>query len=553
MEVRGQSSGQGDPAVAPLSELGASALRQVVERFAAVLHAHQVRLNRLNVYPVPDGDTGTNMARTVAAVAEEVAKAPVDDLTATAGAIRLGSLMGARGNSGVILSQILRGLADTIADTAASAREVGAATVAAALQAASDAAYASVRTPVEGTILTVAREAAAAADAAVRTGATLVDVLGHARRAGREALDRTPDLLPALRDAGVVDAGGAGFLLLFDAALSVVTGQPLPDVDMAPPPPAWAGPSAPVEQDADRFELMFVLQDSTQWAVDQMVERWSGIGGSIAVVGDERDGMWTCHVHTDHLGPAVEAAIAAGRPTAIRISDLAAEVAALGVHRETWQQRLGVVAVASGPGVIHLLAQAGADVVVHGGQSANPSTADIVRAITELGCPEVVVLPGNKNVIAAARQAAALVEGRVNGGARVIVVPTRSPVQSLAALRALAHIAADRQVDAVAVADELRAAAATVTTGEVTQAVRSAQTPAGIVQAGDWLGIVDGVITCAAVDQGAVAVQVAEVIGAQQVLVGDTADAAAVTALVVARPGIEVIDAGQPVFALVMS
>jgi uncharacterized protein len=202
--------------MATLTELGVGALREVMERFAGALHAHQVRLNRLNVYPVPDGDTGTNMARTAAAVAAEVAKVAPSDLRATAGAIRMGSLMGARGNSGVILSQILRGLADTVAE----AERVGGETVADALRAASRAAYASVLTPVEGTILTVVREASAAADAAAVMGASLDDVLRRAREAGRAALDRTPDLLPALREAGVVDAGGAGFLLLLDAALA---------------------------------------------------------------------------------------------------------------------------------------------------------------------------------------------------------------------------------------------------------------------------------------------------------------------------------------------
>ena len=213
-------------AVPTLELLGVDALRDTLSTFRDVVHAHAARINRLNVYPVPDGDTGTNMARTLDAVVAEMDKAPAE-LAATCGAISYGALMGARGNSGVILSQILRGVASTLKVAEAATGGV----VASALEAATTGAYAAVLTPVEGTILTVVRESAEAARVAADSGAFLGDVLRAARDGGARALDQTPELLPVLKDAGVVDAGGAGFLLLLDAALHVVDDEPLPETE----------------------------------------------------------------------------------------------------------------------------------------------------------------------------------------------------------------------------------------------------------------------------------------------------------------------------------
>ncbi|MDP4929386.1 MAG: DAK2 domain-containing protein, partial [Ilumatobacteraceae bacterium] len=207
-----------------LEQLGADALRHTLVTYRNTLKRHQADLNKLNVYPVPDGDTGSNMARTLDAVVAELDKHP-DSLDETYNAISHGSLMGARGNSGVILSQILRGLSATLKV----ASEHGAVKVAEALKAASVAAYDSVLKPIEGTILTVVREAADAAVRAAGDGATLAAMLRVARAAGRESLANTPELLPVLKEAGVVDAGGAGFLLLLDSALHVVDGEPLPE------------------------------------------------------------------------------------------------------------------------------------------------------------------------------------------------------------------------------------------------------------------------------------------------------------------------------------
>ncbi len=211
----------------PLERFSVDALRDTVTTFRDVIRIHQDRINRLNVYPVPDGDTGTNMARTLDAVVAEMEDAP-EEMVPTCDAISHGSLMGARGNSGVILSQIMRGIAATLkADD-----DLSGPTVAAALRAASDAAYQAVLKPVEGTILTVVRASAAGAEAASAADEPLVGVLRTARAEAQAALEATPELLPVLADAGVVDAGGAGFVLLLDAALHVVDGAPLPEVDV---------------------------------------------------------------------------------------------------------------------------------------------------------------------------------------------------------------------------------------------------------------------------------------------------------------------------------
>ncbi|MET0908829.1 MAG: DAK2 domain-containing protein, partial [Ilumatobacteraceae bacterium] len=309
-----------------LEVLGVDALRDTVSTFRDVVNAHAARINRLNVYPVPDGDTGTNMARTLDGVVAEMDKAPAD-LGATCDAISYGALMGARGNSGVIVSQILRGVASTLK----SADQATGAVVAAALEAATAGAYAAVLTPVEGTILTVVRASAEAARKAADSGEPLDDVLRQARVGGQTALDQTPDLLPVLRDAGVVDAGGAGYLLLLDSALHVVDGEPLPEppVDPGTGDPFRTVAHRPAAGDGDldvseqRYEVMFLcnLADAD---IDALKEGWGRIGDSIVVVGG--DGVWNCHVHTNDIGGAVEAGIAAGRPEKIRVTDLFEQV-----------------------------------------------------------------------------------------------------------------------------------------------------------------------------------------------------------------------------------
>ncbi len=470
-----------------LELLSAEALRRTMVTFRDAVRAHAPRINRLNVYPVPDGDTGTNMARTLDAVVAALDEAG-PDLAATCAAISHGSLMGARGNSGVILSQLLRGLTATVRDAARPAGAT-AAVVAAALRDAAAAARSAVLTPVEGTILTVAHDAAEGAVTAAAADAELADVLRAARNAGAASLERTPELLPVLRDAGVVDAGGAGFLLLLDAALHVVAAVPLPEPDPADgsgpdaaPPAASPAPTA----EAMRYEVMFFL-DLDDASIDGLKSSWAGIGDSIVVVGG--DGLWNCHVHTGDIGAAIEAALdLGGRPRGIRVTDLVEEVAEEHARREAAMHvadaapvACGVVAVASGDGLGGLFRDLGVHQVVLGGQTLNPSTAELLEALERVPADQVVVLPNNKNIIPVAEQLAALTSKRV------AVVPTRSMPEALAAL-----VVYDPEAPADVNAAEMAEAAASVGTGEVTRAVRAAAGPSGPIAEGDWIGLVRG-------------------------------------------------------------
>jgi uncharacterized protein len=498
--------------VSELDVLGADEIRRTVVTFRDAMRAHAPGINRLNVYPVPDGDTGTNMARTLDAVVAELDTAN-EGMESTCKAISHGSLMGARGNSGVILSQILRGFVGTINDARES--KVNATRVAEALKRASGAAYEAVLKPIEGTILTVVRESADAAAVAVSNGATLSATLRAARDAGRDALARTPEMLPVLKDAGVVDAGGAGFLLLLDSAIHVVDGEPMPEPDESAGPSAEQLEAVALRHHDDgttdvselRYEVMFFLDLEDAKSAD-FKRAWGAIGDSIVVVGG--DGLWNCHIHTNDIGAAIEAPIAlGGRPRQIRVTDLFEEVAEEHAAREATlggaathrppasslpPVTCAVVAVASGDGLAELFGQLGVHGVVSGGQTLNPSTAELLAAVEHMNAGQVILLPNNKNIIPVAQQVDELSSKEVR------VVPTTSMPEALAAL-----VTYDPEASAETNARNMSAAAASMTTGEVTQAVRDTATDAGAVTTGDWIGIVrgDGIVAVAGSAVGA--------------------------------------------------
>lgn len=470
----------------PLNVLDAAALRQVVTVFRDALVDHREAVNNLNVYPVPDGDTGTNMSLTLRSVVDELDGAD-PDMASVCKAIAHGSLMGARGNSGVIMSQILRGFSTTVADSTS----VDGAAFASALAAAAEGAYGAVGNPVEGTILTVVRESSEAAVAAAESGADLLGVLDAARSEGGESLQRTPTLLKVLADAGVVDAGGSGFLLFLDAALNVVDERPLPEPDVqAPPEFEMERPDGDDHERsiADlRYEVMFLL-DAPDESIPGFKAAWAEVGDSIVVVGG--DGIFNCHIHCDDIGAAIECGIDVGRPHKIRVTDLLEELEGL-AHEEDWVKgELGdpepsgppvptaVVAVAVGEGVVSILKSMGVHAVVTGGQSMNPSTADLVQAVELVPAPEVVILPNNKNIIPVAEQVDAQTSRTVR------VVPTRGIAEGIASLMSY-----DPQSTAEANADSMAEVASGVLAGEVTQAVRESTSDAGPIATGDWLGI----------------------------------------------------------------
>ena len=433
-------------------------LVKAMHAFYEGLELHRSVVNRLNVYPVPDGDTGTNMALTVESVVKaldglDLETADGGAMGAACRAIASGSLMGARGNSGVILCQILRGISGTFAPC----RTVGAHEAAVALAEGSAAARAGVMRPVEGTMLTVAADAAAAARQVdeVHRG-DLLEVFEAARHAAVSSLWRTPDLLAVLAQAGVVDAGGAGLVLLYDAFLHVIDGRPIPDRLPLPPEVAakvaggfagdfsshqrdvaadggtagkgssnherpaaraagWAGEAT--GNTGPRYEVMYFLE-APDVALGAFKSVWAGIGDSIVVVGG--DGLWNCHIHTDDIGAAVEAALDAGRPRDIRVTDLLDQV-----EEESWVRRAveldaeaapaeepapvtSVVAVATGDGIRRIFYSLGVHHIVAGGQSMNPSTAQILEVVDSVPGAEVVILPNNKNIVPVAEQACEL-------------------------------------------------------------------------------------------------------------------------------------------------
>jgi hypothetical protein len=483
--------------VTAVDRLDATHLRAVVETYRDALAAHREPINRLNVYPVPDGDTGTNMSLTLTSVCDDLAAVAGDDLAAVCAAISRGSLMGARGNSGVILSQILRGLSGTVAE----AGGCDGPTLAAALRSASDAAYGAVMRPVEGTILTVVRASADGADASMAGGATgLVEVLDAALAAAGDALEKTPEQLPVLAEAGVVDAGGTGFVLLLDAMAHVVDGRAVP------PPRVGEGAVRSdahlVQRTADddhgdvsdlRYEVMYFLEAPDE-AVPAFKDVWAGIGDSIVVVGG--DGLWNCHIHTDDIGAAIEAAVDAGRPRQIRVTDLMEQVVEERWVREATGSDIvevpphatepvctAVVAVAAGDGIKRIFYSLGVQGIVAGGQSMNPSTADLLAAVEAVPSEQVVILPNNKNIIPVAEQVDA------HSDKVVRVVGTRGIAEGFAALMGY-----DPEAPADENAKEMASLSANVVAGEVTRAVRDSQSEAGPIAEGDYLGIArDGI------------------------------------------------------------
>jgi DAK2 domain fusion protein YloV len=485
--------------VSVLDVLDADAVRRWVLAGREALAAAREEIDDLNVYPVPDGDTGTNLLLTVEAAAEAVEHAG-PGMAAVTGAMARGALMGARGNSGVILSQLLRGLADVLAPR----EQCTGAQLQAGLRRAADLGYAAVAAPVEGTLLTVARECADGAEA-VDSG-ELVEVVREARAAADRSLARTPDLLPQLKAAGVVDAGGRGLCVLLAALQQVVTGDT---------PPSPSAPSLLVARDrsglarareagsdAYAYEVQYLLRDADAPAVDRLKQVLGGLGDSLVVVGG--DDLWNVHVHVNDVGAAVEAGVEAGRPariTVTRFADQAGEgPEGLPVMNERPAGR-AVVAVAPGEGLAELFTGSGA-VVVDGGPSSNPSTGELLDAVRRAGAREVVLLPNDGNVLAVA--SAAATQAREEGFS-VAVVPTRSVLQGLAAV-AVGDASRSFADDVASMAE----AAGSTRWAEVTTAVREAATMAGICRPGDVLGLLDGEVVLIGADLEQVAVDLVE-------------------------------------------
>ena len=445
-------------------ELGRAAL--------ANLEQNRRRIDDLNVYPVPDGDTGTNLTLTARAIADSLADATPADRPALARAVSRAALMGARGNSGVIFSQILRGATDVLG----SSETVDPPAVAAALRSASDAAYRAVRQPVEGTMLTVIRELAEEAEARASTATGVPELLVEVLRHGDDAVRRTPEQLAVLREAGVVDAGGAGLVEILRGIAAGLTGEALP----AAPPTKELAIEA-VHQELSRYRYCTVIMvEGDALDADALEAELEPLGDSLLVVGDPT--ALKVHVHTDDPGAAIAAATAVGVLESVEIANM---------HKQTAEReerlleavpglRTTVVAIVAGDGNRKLFEDTAMHeaVVVEGGQSMNPSVQAILGAIESRG-NEVILLPNNTNVLMAAQQAAS------EASVPAMVLPTRSIQEGLAAL-----VAFDPERSAGENLDSMREAIASLVTGEVTVASRDVELNGLAIRKGNYFGLV---------------------------------------------------------------
>ena len=447
--------------------------------------AQVARINALNVYPVPDGDTGTNMLLTLESVLEETSGKQYDSPEAASRAGARAALMGARGNSGVILSQMIRGACEVLAKQESFTGEA----FAAALAGARERAYASVREPVEGTMLTVIKDAAEAARAASDGDADLPEVARAAARAAHESVRRTPELLAVLREAGVVDAGGLGVAVILDGIYACLTGEEVEE---------------PGEEESGAPDLDAIHAEEEAWGYctefivtgfdgdpGEFEERIYASGRSVLLVAD--DDVVKVHLHTQDPGDALSYAGGFGRLTGVKVDDMEAQVRSRAPHQGEAEEpseaaALAVVAASRGAGNRKLFESMGA-VVIEGGQGANPSAADFARAVEATGAKSVVLLPNNKNIVPTAEQVGELVE------AEVFVMRTTTIAAGLAVM-----VGFDPEGETGEVVEEMREISDSLRTAEITRSVRDARVGEVEVPEGAYMGFLDGELV--AVEEG---------------------------------------------------
>lgn len=456
--------------------LDGQGLRAAFAGGAAWLERQATAINALNVFPVPDGDTGTNMSLTMRSTLGAVANSPEHHVGAMAAAMARGALMGARGNSGVILSQIVRGFAKAIEHEP----EMDGAVLARALASATRTAYAGIAKPVEGTMLTVIRRAAEEAQAAADRGADVETVLAAATEAARVAVAETPNLLPVLKEAGVVDAGGQGVYVILDGALRTVRGEPIPETtdDLATVAiEGFAG------EQAYGYCTQFLIQgENVDTAALQ--RELEALGDSLIVVGDES--VIRVHLHTFDPGGAIQIGTRLGILRQVSVENMQ-------LQHEGWKEShlaaakpapvagCSVIAVAAGDGFCDLFRSLGAVRVITGGQTMNPSAQDLLEAIESAPTTDVIILPNNENIFMTAQQAASLTERRVG------VVPTRTLAQGVGAMLAMRL---DQEFEANLQA--MTTAAEAIDTGEVTVAIRDATFDGITIRNGQAIGLLNG-------------------------------------------------------------
>lgn len=464
-------------------------LKQIVLGGADWLDANQETVNRLNVFPVPDGDTGTNMALTMRKAREAIERLEESHAGRVGSLVANGALFGARGNSGVILSQWWRGFAEALENHSSFNAEL----FAQACRNAVERSYKAVSKPVEGTILTVTRSSMDAVVEKARTESDLINLFDTKVRAANAALARTPELLPVLRDAGVVDSGGQGFVFILEGMLRALRGEPIAAVAAGhglAQPLGWREALLPEDDEGYGYDVQFLIHGHGL-DVEAIRARINQIGWSALVVGDTR--LVKVHVHVHDPGLPISYAIGLGA----EIDDVVVENMQRQYQQYVAQRsareagspvptdQIAVVTVAVGEGFTRLFANdLGAAAVIAGGQTMNPSTEDFIRAIQKLPNEQIILLPNNPNIVSTARQAADLVTQK-----QVRVVPSRSIPQGVAAM--LEYTNEQGRLDLDGLTDQMIEALGQVITGEVTRATRSVTLDDVAVQDGQFIGLLD--------------------------------------------------------------
>ncbi|MBC7869354.1 MAG: DAK2 domain-containing protein [Chitinophagaceae bacterium] len=539
-------------------------LKWLVAAGLAWLEQHQARVNQMNVFPVPDGDTGTNMWLTMQKAYDEVAQMDEPHVGIVAQCVAQGALLGARGNSGVILSQLLRGFADGLRG-----QDVfDAKTFAYACHKAVDASYKAVIQPVEGTILTVAREATVALTEYTAANNDLDGAFDRLVEAARAALEKTPDMMPVLKQAGVVDSGGAGLLYILEGMQRLLHGETVtfsekPLSDSTTASSDWQEALKPGSAEGYGYDVQFLMH-GTRMDVEVIRETIDAMGWSTLVVGDSK--LIKVHVHVNDPGEPLSYAIRSGA----LIDDIVVENMQLQYQRyvENRLAREGtslpqvegvaVITVASGEGLETLFYEGlGAARVIAGGQTMNPSAGDFLAAIDSLSNEHIVLLPNNKNILMAAQQAAALARGK-----QVHVVPTTTMPQGINALLAVIDIKAAG--DVTAVLDAMVEAIGQIITGEITISTRDVTLESLTVQQGQIIGLLEDKLVTAGDSIFQVAYDLLTKARADEyelitVYYGDTMSEAQAQALIDELSGLfktldfEIVAGGQPLYPVILS
>lgn len=440
-------------------------------------------VDKLNVFPVPDGDTGTNMSLTISYAIKELSKVENNDITNVGKALSKGSLMGARGNSGVILSQIIRGIAKSVEGK----ETLNVVDLANALKNGSDTAYKAVIKPIEGTILTVVRESGEYALQIAKEDMDMIEFLELVVAKANESLNKTPELLKALKEAGVVDSGGKGLVLIYEGMLSSLKGNDIESVEGG----ASSNVEVNVEQNISTEDIKFqyctefILESNK---VDDLTirERFMKYGDSLAVVGDE--GVIKVHVHTNDPGLAIQEALSYGQLLTIKIENmkLQHENKVLNETAQTKEvpveeKEYGFIATSMGEGLAQIFKDFGVDYIIEGGQTMNPSTEDFMKAIESLNAKNIIILPNNSNIIMAANQAKELSDKNI------VVIPTKNVSQAFATLVTFDADSSIEENEA-----SMMEALSSVKSGQVTYAVRDTVINDVEVKEGNIIGIAEG-------------------------------------------------------------